>query len=84
MEMIESALTRVVVLHTVTGDPSGSMSLHRVQPYAGEPDLSLAVPMLSSRGPFDVHYVFAYTDAEGYHHYRTRECTIAKMLADVK
>ena len=42
-------------------------------PYAGDPGLALAVPMLGANGPFDGHYVFAYTDADGYHHYRTRE-----------
>jgi len=65
-----------VVLHGTPGDEPGTLRMHPVHPYEGEPKPTVERPMKRLDG-VDVRddtvvFFYSHTDAEGLPHYRWR------------
>lgn len=65
-----------VVLHGTPGDAPGSLRMHRVAPYDGEPRPTVTLPMKRLEGVLvrddEVVFFYTHTDAAGLPHYRRR------------
>jgi hypothetical protein len=65
-----------VVLHGTPGDESGTLRMHQVHPYEGEPKPTVALPMKRLDGfalrDETVVFFYSHTDDELVPHYRRR------------